>query len=224
MVFDYRKEYHRYKQYYLKVQGLPGQPVAQVSLTLVASLLTVAFFGIFAIKPTLVTIVQLTREIDDKTKVSKQLETKIAALNKIQSAYEEITSQLPLIDAALPKNPEFERLEQEIEFLAWQNQVILTSGSFSGFPIIGTELEKKDKKKEEADSAIPTETINISLTVAGSYHNLKSFIVNLEILDRVILVKSVHFSEKSNIKGVDLQATLTAQAFYKLPGVENVKK
>jgi len=224
MVFDYRKEYHRYKQYYLKLQGLSGQPIAKASLTLVASLLTVAFFGIFAIKPTLAIIAQLTKEIDDRTKISKQLESKIEALNKIQSAYEKIIPQLPLIDAALPKGPEFEHLEQEIEFLAWQHQVILTSGSFSGFPIIGTEPEKKDKKKEKVDSAIPAETINLSLTVAGSYHNLKSFIADLEILDRVILVKSVHFSEKSNIKGADLQATLTAQTFYKLPGVEDVNK
>lgn len=214
MAFDYRTEYHRYKQYYFKLQSLSGQPIARASFTLVASLLTAAFFGIFAIKPTLGTIARLTKEIEDRQKVEKQLETKLKALKQIESAYEAIKPQLPLIDAALPKTPEFERLEREIEFLAWEHGVILSSGSFSGFPLVERSSDENQKDKD-SDSDIPAKVININLTVAGDYSNLKQFITGLETLDRVILVKSLNFSEKTKLKGAKLQISLNSQAFYK---------
>lgn len=211
MAFDYRQEYHKYKQYYLQART---QPIAKASVTLLASLLTVALLGIFAIKPTLTTIARLTREIEDKGQVNKQLEVKTRALQQAQANWAQVSSQIPLVETALPRKPEFVRLEREIEFLALRHQVLLASGGFSEFLVAGESPAEKTVAKKDKTPA-PAETIRFTLTVAGTYESIKNFLNELEILDRVITLGSVHFSKETEIEGAELQATLVGKAFYK---------
>ncbi|OGD62184.1 hypothetical protein A2160_01385 [Candidatus Beckwithbacteria bacterium RBG_13_42_9] len=217
MAFDYRQEYHRYKLYYLKLQSLAGEPAAQASLTILASLFAVTLLAIFAIKPTLTTIASLTKEIEDKQKISLQLETKTKALQSAEANYSQIVSQIPLIETVLPTKPDFARLEQEIEYLAWQHQVIISSGNFGGFVVAGKETEKKDDSKRPTESA-GTKDISFNLIAGGSYQNLKEFIQDLENLDRVIVIGSINFTKESEIKGVELQVSIMGKAFYKPKG------
>jgi len=219
MAFDYRQEYHRYKLHYLKLQSLATQPLAQASLTVVASLLTVILLAIFAIKPTLSTIARLTKEIQDKEKVNKQLITKTKALQKAQTTYEQITPEIPTIETALPPEPEFVKLEQEIEYLAWQRQVLLASGNFTGFVVAGNEPEETRQKEVKKVEALAAKKINFNLIVGGRYQNLKEFIQDLENLDRLIVLESVNFTKDTEIEGAELQLTITATAFYKPKGV-----
>ena len=212
MPFDYRQEYHKYKEYYLKIRT---QPIARVSVALLASLLTVALLGIFAIKPTLTTIARLTKEIQDKQKIDKQLESKISALKQAQVNYEEISSQIPVVETALPKKPEFVRLEREIEYLVRQHQVLMATGGFSGFVVVGEKEKEQDKTVSGEKEKIPAETIQFTLTVAGDYEQIKNFIGDLESLDRVITISSVNFSKDTEIEGAQLQATLAGNAYFK---------
>jgi len=210
MAFDYRQEYHKYKQYYLQTRT---QPIAKASVTLLASLLTVALLGIFAIKPTLTTIARLTREIEDKGQVNKQLEVKTRALHQARANWDQVSSQIPLVETALPRKPEFVRLEREIEFLALRHQVLLASGGFSEFLVAGENPAEKPVAKGEAPAL--AETIRFTLTLSGTYDSIKNFLNELEILDRVITLDSVNFSKETKIKGAELQATLVGKAFYK---------
>lgn len=214
MALNDRQEFHRYKHYYLRFRSLSAQPLAQASLALAASLLTVALLGVFAIRPTLATIARLTKEIQDKEKIDKQLANKITALRKADISYQQVASQIPLVETALPTKPEFSRLEQELEFLAWQHQILLASGGFSGFVATGTKPEEEEKEEKKAE-APPADSIRFNLTIGGSYGQIKDFIKDLENLDRVIFLESVHFTKETEIEGAQVQATLVGQAFYK---------
>ena len=217
MAFDYRKEYHRYKQYYLRLQTLSKQPIAQASFTLLISLLSISFFGIFAIRPTLNTIARLTKEIQEKTKVNKQLENKIKILKKAEANYSQIETYISLVNTALPKEPGFELLEQQIEYLAWHHQTNLVSGTFNGFIVVGdkSEQEKTKKNKEDTNKNSTAENIKFSLILGGNYQNLKNFVTDLEKLDRVILIDSIHFTKETDIENAEVQISLNGQAFYK---------
>jgi Tfp pilus assembly protein PilO len=218
MAFDYRQEYHKYKEYYLKART---QPVAQASLTLLASLVTVVLLGIFAIKPTLTTIARLTKELEDKGKVNKQLELKARTLRQAQADWQTVSANIPLVETALPRKPEFVRLEREVEFLALGHQVLLASGGFSEFLVLG---EKEEKAAADKDKPVlPAQTIRFTVTVAGTYEQIKGFLADLETLDRVITIESVHFSKETEIEGADLQATLVADAYYKQSFEDEVK-
>src|SRR3989344_9056324 len=70
-------------------------------LTAILSLLTLSFFGVFAIKPTLTTAVSLHRDIQDLKALNAQYEEKITSIIKGQSAYEQIRDDIPLFYATL---------------------------------------------------------------------------------------------------------------------------
>ena len=71
-------------------------------LTAILSLLTMSFFGVFAIKPTITTAVSLTRDIGDLQALNEQYEQKITTIIKGQSEYEKIRDDIPLINMTLP--------------------------------------------------------------------------------------------------------------------------
>ena len=75
--FDYKKEYDRYKRYYLSMEPVLTKPVNQAYTAIIFSFLAVSLFGWYAIRPTVQTIVTLKREIADKTVLNKQMEDKI---------------------------------------------------------------------------------------------------------------------------------------------------
>jgi hypothetical protein len=56
------------------------KPVAMVSLELFLSIGAVVFFAIFAVRPTLLTMADLIKEIEDKRALDQQLQQKIASL------------------------------------------------------------------------------------------------------------------------------------------------
>lgn len=223
MAFNYKRDYARYKNYYLKVREISKEPLAKTSFVLIASLLTISFFGIFAIKPTFATIAVLLKEIKDKKKVNQQLGDKVAALNKAQNTYTLLAPKLERINVAMPKSPDFPRLEREIEYLTYKHDLLLASGGFEGFVVTGEKLPEKDKKnrsekeslQEDQDGTV--ETISFNLVLAGEYNDLKDFLKDLELLDRIILVDATTFSKETDIKGASLQMMVKAKAFYLKP-------
>jgi len=220
MITDYKKRLVKYKKYYIKVRELSKEPLAQTSFVLIASLLTVSFFGIFAIKPTLTTIAGLLTEIKDKKEINQKLQAKITALDRAETAYGPIKPKLGVVDKALPKKPELARLEQKIEYLVYKNNLILTSAGFSSFMVVGEEKEEEEtskKPKEEVEQETlggEVEILSFNLVIGGSYENIKSFLEDLENLDRLVIIETATFSKDTDIKGASLQVTIRAEVFY----------
>ena len=79
-------------------------PVARVSIELFLSIFTVIFFAVFAIRPTLLTIADLIKEIEDKEDLIVQLDRKIASLSSAETEYRKFYYQLGLLDEAIPKH------------------------------------------------------------------------------------------------------------------------
>lgn len=240
---SYRRRRSRYSR---QLKGLSQAPIAQASLALIFSLLTVSFFGIFAIKPTLVTIAELMRTIKDKEAVNSQLQAKIEALTIAESNYRKIKPKFEKLEKMLPQKVLFLRLAGEINLLAWENEVVLDSGRFSDFIFINKEgefvLEKEEKEaaKEtpEAKEALPPEEslmpraitaeiegssgeeydlseLTFSLGASGEYKNLKKFIVDLNNIDRIMVIETVIYDiEASSQESANLSVDLKVKAFY----------
>jgi uncharacterized protein (UPF0333 family) len=56
------------------------KPIARVSIELILSVLIVILFAVFAIRPTLITMAELVKEIEDKKELSEQMNLKLASL------------------------------------------------------------------------------------------------------------------------------------------------
>lgn len=200
MAFDYKTDYYKYRQYFLKVKDLYQYPVAKASLALILTLLTISFFGLFAIKPTIINIGKLIKEIKDLRQVNQTLEKKITSLNQAQKTYAEITDNLYYLDWALPKGADFNRFASEISLLIFNNKLVTPSASFGEFELISNEKEEQ--------------ILKFRLTLAGKFIDIKSFLRDLENLDRIVKIGSVSFSTKTEISGSQVQAVINGEAFW----------
>lgn len=193
------------------VKSFSSHPAAKVSVQLLLFLFMVSFFGLFALKPTIVTIVNLQSQIQQKKDINLKLNQKVEALQKAQLSFAKAQSYLAIIDNTLPVNADFTRFEREIEYLAIKNNTILVDGRFNGFNVIGNPKISNEKKPV---SNLKYTTLDFNLSISGSYPGLKNFLKDLENLDRLVSIRDLIFSKQTQVKGAQLQIKLNAQTFY----------
>lgn len=183
-----------YSQYYSRLKLIIERPATKVSGLVILTIFTVIGFTVFAILPTFKTIASLKREIEDAKTVEAKLQQKIHSLNQAESLYAKITPGLSSLNQVLPAEPEFERLAWQIHWLANQNRVTITNGSFSEFQ---------------------TDFIPVTLGIRGNYLAIKAFIAGLNRIDRLIAVEELTISSKNvRLGGESLTANLKLKAFY----------
>ncbi|MBU3957116.1 type 4a pilus biogenesis protein PilO [Patescibacteria group bacterium] len=197
--------YHRYRRYVTGIGVLYKKKKARVYTGIILSIFTIAFFGFFAIRPTLVTIGGLLKEIKDKREVVAQMDQKINNLNKAQTNYTRIEKDLDLVNESLPLDPDLPILIKQLESLARLSSVAVESVRFEKTNLQG-EIET-----EEGQAS------GFSVTLVGDYKNLKDFLSSLDTLRRIISVKSFGFTSKTEEEIQLLILSISAEAHYLLP-------
>ena len=191
MPFDYRKEFYRYRRYYLGMRPLLKTPKARAYTMLILSLFALSFFGFLAIRPTVKTITELRRKITDQRMINQKLEEKIKALTLAQQEYESLQNDFPLILAALPQKPNFPPLLKRLEKTASDSGLLISQLKFQSVPLI---VNLQDKE--------PSLTLlSFELSLVGSYPNLFSFLTSLERMERFVLLDSATFKAEKQEEG-----------------------
>ncbi|MBI2009691.1 MAG: type 4a pilus biogenesis protein PilO [Candidatus Chisholmbacteria bacterium] len=212
MVFDYRREYYRYRQYYGNLRKIYERPIVKVSFFVLLSFMTVTFFSLLAIRPTLTTIGLLVREIEDKRKVDAALDTKIAALNVLQGELGNLSEELVLVENVLPADAAADRLLLTFEYLAAQNNVTL----------VATDIDPEGEEGRQSLGEQEVVGVPVSLTVGGNFADVKAFLETIERLDRIIILDEVMLLSSSqgvSRQGFPIIAELTGAALM-LPASE----
>jgi len=187
MIFDWRTEINRYRYYFNNFQTIVKRKDLRSFGELSLTLLVISFFLFFAIKPTLVIIAGLNKEINDKQVTSENLQKKITSLVAAQTEYTQNQDRFYLIDQALPETPDFPLLIFSLEKEATTSGVSLQSISI-------TKIELKNANKTNPNpAAVPSFEFNSVLT--GPYENLKLFLGQLENLRRIITLDTINFGK-----------------------------
>ncbi len=200
--FNWQTEYHRYRRYFTDLSGFYKNKKARAYGTVILSLLTVSFFIFFAIRPTLKTIAQLIRQTKDQKIVATELEKKINNLSEAQRNYLTLETNLPLIEEALPQKAEIALLTKQIETLARQSGIAIVNLRFSEVNLTSNQKGKEEKQE-----------IKFSFNALGSYPNLKSFLRDLMILRRIVLVEAFSFQSGKSESNI-LSLNLNGQAWF----------
>ncbi len=183
-----------YNQYYSRLKMMVERPETKVSGLAILTVFTVIGFTVFAILPTFKTIASLKREIEDAKNVEAKLQQKIHSLDQVEILYTQIAPGLNVLNQVLPAEPEFERLSWQLHWLAKKDGITLSGGSFSEF---------------QADF------IPVSLSIQGNYLAVKTFIADLNRLDRLIDVEEITISSKNvRLSSGALTVNLKLKAFY----------
>lgn len=170
--------------------------------TIALSLFSLSFFGLFAIRPTLITAVSLIKSVSDLKKLNSEYENKISSIIRAQSEYEQIRDALPLINAALPANPSFSKLAKKIEEFAQKSEVVINQLRIDGVSISnlppGNKMEKFD----------------FSLIASGNYPAISSFLGHLINWKRIISINSLEFSQEGGTTSGNLRLIFKGGTYY----------
>jgi len=190
MAFNYREEYKRYKRYYQSLEPALQKPAARAYTAIIFSFLVVSLFSWYAIRPTMQTIFMLRREIADKTELNKKMEDKISALIEAQAAYQAVEPYVPVINQALPETSDPVRAAKDIQALAADSRVTITSLSLSALPLTN-DVGPGEKQATGSDKLA---NFPVSLSVTGAYPDIKSFTQGLLNLRRIMQITSMLFA------------------------------
>lgn len=215
-----------YKKYYYRFQPMLKDPKKQAYLMVILSLLTIAFFSFFAIRPTLKTIAVLERKIDDKSVLNQQLDDKINSLLSAQEEYQKMQSVINNMYELLPPSPEFPVFLNQLETLAQNHGAMITSLKFEPITLYATQnqtvkppaaesnqitlspAEKTSSPAAESTSSIANIGFNVSFT--GSYQNLLDLLSDMTQFKRLMTFQVVNLTMSN---GENKSSTLTISLY-----------
>lgn len=202
----------QFKRYYQRLQPLMKKPKMRASTTAVFSFLAISLFVWYAIRPTAQTIIYLRREIADKTSINEKMENKITALIEAQAAYEGVGDRLPLLDQALPPDPDGVILARQLRNLAVVTGASVSAIQIPGLPLLGSESTPGARLAPPK----PLEQFPVSVVLTGPYPSLKAFMDGLLTLRRVTSIESLTLKPafRQGIALDALQLTIRLQSYY----------
>jgi len=117
------------------IEQFYNKPVTRVSFELIVSILTVILFALFALRPTLLTMSDLLREIEEKRQLDEQLGEKISSLATAQSEFTTYQVQVQALDQAILQNSSLEEVAYYLESLLLDSGMTVQRLAFGKIPV-----------------------------------------------------------------------------------------
>lgn len=181
---------------------------AETFTTLTLTFLAFSIFGFFAISPTLSTISQLNKQLEDNKFVEQQLEEKIRNLSLLQQQYALLNTDLSVAFSAIPQSPKVASFVAQVQQIANSSNVHLVA--LQTFPV---ELARSDPNSniERADDYL---SFLFTANIEGSYNNISSFLQTLTNFERITTIDSAAFSKNSeNVN--NLKLSIRGKTYFK---------
>ena len=215
MTFDYRKQYQEYRQYIDSIVEKAKAPAARVSLAVVGTIIFSGFLAVFALKPTLITIAGLWKEINTEKEIIIGLDRKLKLLQTAKQNYDKASSGLYLLDRAIPTTIEVENMAKDLELLALENGLNTLEFKQENFWLLSPQSGD--------NPSIKISGLDVKMSVGGQESQVRNFAGNLEKMGRMvkiesITVRSVPESERKE-RPFPVYATLSIITFTTQPGV-----
>lgn len=194
-------------RYYRYIEPVVRDPLIRGYFEILATILLVAFFLMFAIRPTLKTIAGLLRTIDDLKSVEQALDAKINSLVQAQTNYSRIRPKLGLLDRALPSKPEVDNLVIDLEDSTARNQV-----EIAGLSIEGTGLDPEAWRQNPNFVEMSKIPLGFNLSIKSSFPQAELLLSSLVHDPRLLTIQKVSLT--SSGENQDLGVGLSGSAFF----------
>jgi len=195
MATRWQQNYQVYRSYIKRiVLAYQKRQDVRSFIELLLSLSTITIFGLFAIKPTIVTIIDLNNQINEKKETARLLDKKIQTLIEAEEIFNQNSANLSLIEDAIPKNPKPESYMRQIEYLATKHSVSVSSMDVKNVPLIANDgsIELDDTTQNTKDNTTsvspPNTSFTLEIILAGEFNNIRTFLTDFESMRRVMLL------------------------------------
>jgi len=193
---SWRNDYLRYKSLFLNVFGQYKENQGlRYYLEIFLSLATVSLFSIFALRPTILTIADLIKQIDEREETLLKMNTKIAQINSAQILYDFQKENIVILSSAVPKSAEPADFARQIEGLSARYELTITDLMLDNAVLIGNPNPQAVIDNASIDK-FASDTNELKFTIrgevpAGSYSKIISFAKDIENLRRPAKVDSL---------------------------------
>lgn len=181
-------------------------PVALVSFELFLSIGAILFLTIFAIRPTLLTMSDLVKQIEEKRRLQTQLTQKVAALNAAQESYNSLQGRLEVLEEAIPRGANLTYTLKVIEKLASDQGLVISNMTVLQVP--------QDPPATTPLTELERLPMPIQLSVIGQYANIREFAEQLRNSRRSFVIERITFSTQDARGQKTLEATVLLNAPY----------
>lgn len=214
MALGWRGAYLRYRSFFLNIVAIYKQKQdLRVFTEVLLSAVTISFFAVFAIKPTILTIVDLVNQLNERQDTLTKMNQKI---NNIQTALNLFNAQqatIPLVDIAVPTDPSPDSFARQIEGLAKQSTVNLLGVSIGDVTLIG-KAPAQVVQSELAPLPNGAREVSFSISIEGDYPTLTAFMTSLENLRRPIKIDLFNISSSKTQGGTTLVLVVSGRVPY----------
>ena len=207
----WRNNYLRYKSYFLNVAGSYRERAdIKVYLEILLSLATISVFSIFALRPTILTIAELIKDIEAKRETVTKMEEKIRNLSQAQSLYDRERAKIVILKSAIPEKAEALVFARQIEGLSEKHAstvlgITTDEALIKGVdPNIGTASNSKSSQSQEPfpeGAGGLTFSVNTS-ALPEEYRKIPNFLSDVEKFRRPVQIDylSITIEEKEEQK------------------------
>ena len=201
---SWRNNYLRYRSYFLNVMGRYKERTdIRAYLEILLSLTTISIFSIFALRPTLLTIAELIKEIDSKEETISKMEQKIGNLAQAQTLFDKERPRIILLGTSIPNLGEPVVFARQVEGLSSKYQPAILGISTGGTNILGQDFLSKAGNKEKAVDPLPegAEELSYSFELTSAvetYNSLTNFLSDFENLRMLGVIDSLKVSTEED--------------------------
>ena len=172
---------------------------------LVLTLCALSFFGFFAIKPTVSTIIRLQKEISDSQLILNKLGIKINNLTELRKQYFNLQDDIPIVTRAITVQPDVPLLFGQIQSVGLTSNVTIKKLKNFEVEILGN------------DNNINKNYSSYSFAVGGegSLENISGFMDKLINMERVVNIDMFSINKTGDQKDGLIEFDIQGTAFFK---------
>jgi Tfp pilus assembly protein PilO len=194
----------RRDRYFTYIRPIFKNKFVKTYSSLIFSLITIAIFSYYALRPTVTTIFSLQKSIAEQTAIMNTLKEKVGALVSGKQNYENIPQPVKnKLENLVPDSPALPALINSLNSAAQTAQA-----SISGIQINPVTLENQET---QLSKTAPINEIDFSFSTEGSFADLMKVLTTLKRSDRLITISSVNFSQTTDSP---LGMSVTGKAYY----------
>lgn len=190
-------------RYFTYIEPVLKTPAVRTYGSLIFTILAMIIFIVFAIKPTIETIVLLQKDLDNQKQVLEKINQKIENLNKGRENFDKIPQETKLrIESLLPKLPDLPGLVRVLE------QSVPPGASISAIQFQPLAIERTSQTVIEATLT----EIEFTFNIEGTYDALKGTLQNLNNGARLVTIDQLTFNKVDDANGLIM--SVSGKAYY----------
>lgn len=146
------------------------------------------------------------------------MDTKISNLSKAQQNLSRNEKLVELLSQSVPDEPEPQTYVRQIEGLVSKHSLVLTQFSVEKVNLKGEQTTEQQQinADEQTNTTLPlnAKTVDIAVTVNGTYENLKLFLQDLEKTRRMLIVDTFVMNLPRSSQNQQISLTVTGRILY----------